>query len=266
MVRSSPRWCLTIAILASLVLAGGCLSKSLSNDDAATLLRSSASFTRPKFAHIPRLITFQGYFSSPYGTEGVLSINDLARIDPTVAILELTRDVNVRESIYGPGRGAMHRLVITPTGIDSSSLMADESPRTDDVQANIDVQDERPPINAYGWNQVHRELGWRVAIGTRQLLHVDKIHNWKDANENIPVNELAVDFTWRWMPNDFGDAFDSESETFRSLPDSVQESARNFGARMNTGTAMLGRAYLMREGDRRQLKLIQWSYGRGNPR
>jgi hypothetical protein len=247
-------------------LAAGCLSKPLSNDEAAKLVRESSAFTRPKFAHIPRLITFQSYSASPYGTEGVLSINDLARIDPTVAILKLARDVNVSESIYGPGRGAMHRIVVTPVGIDSASLMADEAPRLDDAQDNIDAQEERPSAGAYGWNRVQRELGWRAPIGRRELLHVDRIHNWRDVNENLPVNELAVDFTWRWVPNALGDAFDSESETFRAFPDSVQESARSFGARMNTSTAMQSRAYLHRESDRWQLHVIQWSYGRGNPR
>jgi hypothetical protein len=257
---------LTIAPLAGLVLVSGCLSKPISTEDAAKLVRESAAFTRPKFAHIPRLITFQGYFSSPYGTEGVLSITDLARIDPTVAILKLSRNVNVSESIYGPGRGAMHRIVVTPVGIDSASLLADEAPHLEDVQENIDAQEERPPMAAYGWNRVQREIGWRVPIGTRELLHVDRIHNWRDVNENIPVNEVAVDFTWRWVPNASGDAFDSESETFRSMPDSVQDAARSFGARMNTGAAMQSRAYLRRDGDRWQLHVIQWSYGRGNPR
>jgi hypothetical protein len=260
------RRCLTVGVIASSVLASGCLSKAITKEEAAQLVRGSTAFTRPKFAHIPRLLTFQGYFSSPYGEEGILSISQIARIDPTVAILKLARDVEVNESIYGPGRGAMHHLTISPTGIDSTLLMADAAPNVQDPQENIDAQDERPPVNAWGWNTVHRELGWRVPIGTRELLHVDQIHNWKDANENIPVNELAVDFSWRWVPNELGDAFDSESETFKDMPDSVQQAAWSFGARMNTAATMQSRAYLHREGDRWKLRLIQWSYGRGNPR
>lgn len=254
------------ALFGVVSFASGCLSKPISGEAAAKLVGESAAFTRPKFAHIPRLITFQGYSASPYGTEGVLSISDLARIDPTVAILKLARRVNVSESIYGPGRGAMHRIIVSPVGIDSTSLIADEVPRLDDAQENIDAQEERPPNAAYGWNRVQRELGWRAPIGTRELLHVDRIHNWRDANENLPVNELAVDFTWRWLPNDLGDAFDSESETFRAFPDSVQEAARRFGARMNTSATMQSRAYLHRDGGRWRLHVIQWSYGRGNPR
>jgi len=259
---------LTIIPLAGTLALAGCLSKAITKDEAGALVRNSATFTRPKFAHIPRQVTFQNYYSSPYGTEGILSVGDLARVDPTVAILKLTRAVNVSESIYGPGRGAMHQLVITPTEIDSASLLADEdvSGKEFNQQEYIDAQEERPPIGSEGWNHVKREVGWRVAVGTRAFLQVDQIHNWKDANENIPVNELAVDFSWRWVPNAFGDCFDTQSETFRSLPDSVQESAKYWGVRMNTEGQMHSRAYLHREGEHWQLRAIQWSYGRGNPR
>jgi hypothetical protein len=257
----------TIAVVGSVGLAG-CLSKPITKDEAATLVRGSTAFTRPKFAHIPRQLTFQRGFVSQYGTEGILSIADLATVDPTLAILKLVRVVNVSESIYGPGRGAMHQLVVTPSGIDSTSLIADEDPRAAglDQQENMDAQEERPRVGATGWSQFKKDIGWRVPMGTRQFLRVEQIHNWKDANENIPVNELAVDFRWRWVPNDFGDAFDSRSETFNSLPNEVQEGAKTWGVRMNTEASMRSRAYLHRVGDRWQLRVIQWSFGSGNPR
>ena len=261
--------CLTVSALAGLLLAGGCLSKPITKTEAATLVRASAAFTRPKFAHIPRQLTFQNYYQSEYGDEGILSINDLARVDPTVAILKLTRVISASESIFGPGRGAMHLLVVTPIAIDSASLLADEDARSPgiDHQETIDAQEERPQnYSAVSWNHFKREIGWRVPIGTRQFLQVDQIHNWRDANEQIPVNELAVDFSWRWVPNEFGDAFDSGSETFRSFPDKVQESAAIWGVRMNTDGVMHSRAYLYRDKAQWQLRLIQWSLGRGNPR
>ena len=121
---------LTTITLVGLLGVGGCLSKAITKKDAGELVRSSTAFTRPKFAHIPRLLTFQGYFYSEYGSEGVLSITDLAKVDPTLAILKLERVISINESIYGPGRGAMHQLVITPTGIDASVLMADEDVRS----------------------------------------------------------------------------------------------------------------------------------------
>ena len=258
---------LTIMALAGVGLLASCLSKPITKEEAGALVQASSAFTRPKFAHIPRQLTFQRGFASQYGTEGILSITDLARVDPTLAILKLVRAVDVSESIYGPGRGAMHQLVVTPSGIDSAVLLADEDPRgTGDAQEYIDAQEERPRVGSTGYNQVNKELGWRVPMGTRQFLHVDQIHNWRDANENIPVNELAVDFSWRWVPNDFGEAFDSRSETFLSLPDSVQQSATAWGVRMNTESSMLSRAYLHRVGDKWQLRVIQWSVGRGNPR
>ena len=259
---------LTTIVIASAMLLVACLSKAITKEEAGALVRASTAFSRPKFAHIPRQLTFQSAFASQYGSEGILSISDLARVDPTLAILKLVRVVNVSESIYGPGRGAMHQLVVTPTAIDSASLLADEDPRSAgfDEQENIDAQEERPRIGATGWNQFKKELGWRVPMGTRQFLQVERIHNWKDANENIPVNELAVDFSWKWVPNEFGDAFDSQSETFRSLPDTVQQSAKGWGIRMNTESSMLSRAYLHRVGDKWQLRVIQWSFGRGNSR
>ena len=130
MPRLRRTLCVATVTLAALVGLDGCLSKAITKQEAGELVRTSAAFTRPKFAHIPRLLTFQGYYYSAYGSEGVLSVTDLARIDPTIAILKLERAISVNESIYGPGQGAMHQLLINPTGIDASVLMADEDARS----------------------------------------------------------------------------------------------------------------------------------------
>ena len=261
---------LTAIALVALVGVDGCLSKAITKQAAGELVRTSAAFTRPKFAHIPRLLTFQGFYYSEYGSEGVLSINDLARVDPTLAILKLERVISINESIYGPGRGAMHQLLINPTGIDANVLMADEDARSGayDQQEELDAQEERRRgTSLVSYNSFKKEIGWRVPIGTREFLQVDQIHNWRDANENIPVNELAVDFSWRWVPNELGDAFDTESATFKSFPDEVQRSAGVWGVRMNTSAPMHSRAYFHREGKEWVLRLIQWSSGgQGNPR
>ena len=269
MPRLRRTLCITTVSLAALVGLDGCLSKAITKQAAGELVRTSAAFTRPKFAHIPRLLTFQGYYYSAYGSEGILSITDLARIDPTIAILKLERAISINESIYGPGQGAMHQLLINPTGIDASVLMADEDARSGgyDQQEELDAQEERRRgTNLVSYNSFKKEIGWRVAIGTREFLQVDQIHNYRDANENIPVNELAIDFSWRWVPNEIGDAFDTESATFRSFPDEVQRQAGIWGARMNTSAPMHSRAYLQREGREWVLRLIQWSSGQGNPR
>lgn len=269
MPRHRRRLRLTTITLAVVLALGGCLSKPITKTQAGEMVKASAAFTRPKFAHIPRLLTFQGYFYSEYGSEGVLSIIDLAKVDPTLAILKLERLISISESIYGPGRGAMHQLLIAPSGIDAGVLMADEDPRSGayDPQEELDAQEERRRgTSLVSYNSFRKEIGWRVAIGTRELLQVDQIHNWRDANENIPVNEIAVDFSWRWVPNELGDAFDTQSATFRSLPDEVQQSAGTWGVRMNTSAPMHSRAYLRREGKEWSLRLIQWSLGQGNPR
>lgn len=269
MPRLRRTLCITTTALVALVGLDGCLSKAITKQEAGDLVRTSAAFTRPKFAHIPRLLTFQGYYYSEYGSEGVLSITDLARVDPTLAIFKLERVISINESIYGPGRGAMHQLLISPTGIDASVLMADEDARSGgyDQQEELDAQEERRRgTSLVSYNSFKKEIGWRVPIGTREFLQVDQIHNYRDANENIPVNELAIDFSWRWVPNELGDAFDSESATFRSYPDEVQRQAAVWGARMNTSAPMHSRAYLRREGKEWVLRLIQWSLGQGNPR
>ena len=260
---------LTTIMLAALIGMGGCLSKAITKHDAGEIVRTSGAFTRPKFAHIPRLLTFQSNYYSSYGSEGILSITDLARVDPTLAILKLERVISISESIYGPGRGAMHQLVINPTGIDAGVLMADEDARSGafDQQEELDAQEERRRgTSLVSYNSFKKEIGWRVPIGTREFLQFDQIHNYKDANENIALNELAIDFSWRWVPNELGDAFDTESATFRSFPDDVQREAGVWGVRMNTSAPMHSRAYLQREGKEWVLRLIQWSSGQGNPR
>src|SRR5438105_9617536 len=148
------RYRLTMIVLAGTLLLAGCLSKPITNDEASALVRASSAFTRPKFAHIPRQLTFQTYYVSPYGTEGVLSISGLARVDPTLAILKLERAVSISESIYGPGRGAMHQLVVTPAGIDSALLLADEDPRVGayDAQEDLDAQEERARVGSTGYD------------------------------------------------------------------------------------------------------------------
>jgi len=266
MSRSTRPLRLTTIAVAT-VLCGGCLSKAITNRDASDIIRTSAAFTRPKFAHIPRQLTFQGY---AFSNNGVLAITDLAQFDPTLAILKIERLVSVNETVYGSDRETMHQLVISPTQIDSASLLADEDPRSGafDQQEELDAQEERRfSASRVGYyTAFKKQIGWRVPMGTREFLGIQQIHNWRDPNENIPVNELAVDFNWRWVPNEFGDAFDTQSPTFRSLPDKIQEEAGNWGVRMNTETRMLSRAYLQREGKLWQLRVIQWSFGRGNPR
>src|SRR3954462_7368148 len=89
---------LTTIGFAGTLLLGGCLSKAITNREAGDIIRASTAFTRPKFAHIPRLVTFKGY---AFSNNGALTMNELAQFDPTLAILKIQRVVSVNESMYG---------------------------------------------------------------------------------------------------------------------------------------------------------------------
>ena len=255
------------AIAATILIAGCGFSKPITNDEASAIIKESAAFKRPKLVRLPRQITFQrGYYSS-YGADKPLSINQLAQVDPVVAILKLQRMISVEESIFGAGGGVPHLFLITPTGIEQTALLPDVEDDPRDPQAIEDRRAERYATRrTYLMSEIKRDRGWRLDLGKREFVEIDQIHNWKDANIQLPVNELAVDFSWRWQPNELGDGFDVRSTSFESMPDSVQEAARSFGVRMNTSERMHSRAFLRRGSDAKwTLRMIEWSFGRGNP-
>ena len=256
------------AVLAATILIAGCgLSKPITNDEAGAIIKESVAFKRPKLVRLPRQITFQRGYYSAYGADKPLSINQLAQVDPVVAILKLQRMISVEESIFGAGGGVPHLFLITPSGIEASALLPDAEDDARDQQAIEDRRVERYVTRrTYAMSEIKRDRGWRLALGEREFVEIDEVHNWKDANIQLPVNELAVDFSWRWQPNELGDAFDARSTTFESIPDSVQEAARSLGVRINTSERMHSRAFLRRGSDGQwTLRVIEWSFGRGNP-
>ena len=256
-----------LAALVALASVTACLSKPITNEEAATIIRESDAFKRPKYVRLPRQITFQSGYATYYGNEKPLSVNQLAEVDPVVAILKLQRMIRVEESIYGAGRGVPHLFVVTPTDLDPAWLLPDVEADRRDPQSIEDYRAERSyERRTYRMSEIKRDRAWKLAVGNREFVEIDLIHNWKDANIEIPVNELAVDFSWRWQPNELGDAFDSRSSTFESMPDSVQAAARINGVRMNTSDRMHGRAFLQRGKEGKwTLRVIEWSFGRGNP-
>ena len=255
-----------ILAVAALCSVTACLSKPITKEEAAAIIRESEAFQRPKFVRLPRQMTLQHRYTY-YGQEKLLSVSQLANVDPVVAILKLQRVIRVEESVYGAGVGAPHHFLITPTNIDSAALLPDVERDRSDPQAMEDAREERSYARRmYGMSEIKRDRAWRLAVGTREFVDIDQVHNWKDANIEMPVNELAVDFSWRWQPNDLGDAFDTRSSTFESMPDSVQEAARISGVRMNTSERMHSRAFFHRGNDGKwALRIIEWSFGRGNP-
>lgn len=251
----------TLGVLVASAVSSCGLSSPLSRDEAATIVRTSELFTRPYAVLIPSRVYVNSDWSYGEAPEGPLSVSDLARVDPTLAILKSRGLVDIAEmTTPGQYRGGNHLLTIVPSHIDPALLSPDAG--EDDADARtyrgiaVSTRDQRG---------IDRTRGWRMPVGTRVFTKVQEIHNWRDVNIDLPVNELAVDFTWRWQPSEAGDPFDSESDAFQSLPDTVQEMARTGAVRMNTGVPQLSRAFLQRIGNRWVLREIAWNFGRGNP-
>jgi hypothetical protein len=192
----------------------------------------------------------------------------LAHHDPTVAILKARGLINVTDMAYSNGEGTVSRtLRITPTArFDTSTMEPDEEGEVEVTARNVRAMRERlegqVQLETRG---MRRTPGWQLPIGTRVFGEILEIHNWKDKNIELQVNELAVDFTWSWHPTDAGDPFDTESAAFASLPEGVQDWSRRGNARMNTSTPRRSRAFLRRGGKKWFLQDIDWSFGTGNP-
>ena len=261
-----PRAPLFLVLFAT--LASCHLSSPLSKAEAAAIITDAELFTRPKMARIPRQIDIVDRYSYGSAVPSSLSIEKLASHDPTVAILKARGLVDVTDMAFSNGEGTVNRTMrITPTArLDTSALEPDEE--ADDEQGtprNVRAVRERLQAEVQLETRgMRRTPGWRMPIGTRVFGEILEIHNWKDKNIELQVNELAVDFTWSWHPTDAGDPFDSESAAFASLPEGVQDWSRRGDARMNTSTPRRSRAFLRRGGKKWFLQDIDWSFGIGN--
>ena len=259
----------TSALLVLLTTLAGCgLSSPLTKEELAAIITQSEPFTRPKVARIPRQIDIVDRYNYSREAPSSLSTEQLARHDPTVAILKARGLIEIADMAYSNGEGVMSRtLRITPTArLDTTALEPDEADDEELTPRNVRAMRER----IEGAEQLERRglratPGWRMPIGTRVFGEVVEIHNWKDKNIELQVNELAVDFTWSWHPTEAGDPFDSESAAFASLPEGVQDWSRRGNARMNTSSPRRSRAFLKRGGKKWFLQEISWSFGTGNP-
>jgi hypothetical protein len=268
-MMSRSRSLLTIALFATLTPIAGChFSSPLTKEEAGGLISKAEPFNRAKFARIPRQIDIVDRYNYSTAAPTSLSMEQLSRHDPTVAILKARGLIEVADMAFTNGEGLLTRtLRISPTAkLDTTALEADEAddeeltpltPRAMRERAQETVQLERRGLRA--------TPGWRMPIGTRVFGQVTEIHNWKDKNIELQVNELAIDFTWTWHPTEAGDPFDSESAAFASLPEEVQDWARRGNARMNTSAPRHSRAFLKRAGKNWVLQEITWSIGNGDP-
>jgi hypothetical protein len=259
---------LPLALIATMTPLAGChFSSPLTKEEAGAIISKAEPFTRPKFARIPRQIDIVDRYSYSTVAPTSLSMEQLSRRDPTVAILKARGLIEVADMAFSNGEGLLTRtLRISPTAkLDTATLEADEADDTELNQLTPRAMRERIQENV----QLERRgltatPGWRMPIGTRVFGQVTEIHNWKDKNIELQVNELAIDFTWTWHPTESGDPFDSESAAFASLPEEVQDWARRGNARMNTSGPRHSRAFLKRAGKNWVLQEISWSIGNGD--
>ena len=63
---------------------------------------------------------------------------------------------------------------------------------------------------------------WRVPIGTREVYRVEKVGDLKTAGG---AETREVEFSWRWIPNPVGEAFDPGGKVFDTLPERARTAA-----------------------------------------
>jgi hypothetical protein len=259
-----------ILLLITASLIGGCRSRP-SDVDSAKLIQGSEEFRRPKVAHIPRQVFIPDEWSIKQ--HGQLSITQLARFEPTVAILKLEHHVDVVDQLfpdprYLAGLHWNHVLTVTPTAALRATVLSPDT-KGEFERDRAGVLDQSDVVYAQrtlNLRNVRVTPGWQRRIGERRFERVEAVHGPRDKVADLSPNEIAVDFTWKWHADSASEAFDSEGERFAMLPDSVQYAARDAGVRMNTADPMLSRAILRNTSAGWVVRTITWSFGRGNPR
>jgi hypothetical protein len=142
----------------------------------------------------------------------------------------------------------VHTLRVTPR---ARPEMADLSP--DD--GGDDGEGPRP---VYTSRRVGRVPGWKLALGTRELLRVLGVAHGDGS-------EVAVDFLWRWRPTRAGALFDEDGAEFRSLPSEVQQAVAAGALTMDTSIPQWSRATLTRDGTGWRVVRVDWGYGLDKP-
>jgi hypothetical protein len=102
------------------------------------------------------------------------------------------------------------------------------------------------------------KLGWKVPIGERQFGRVIQV---MALPENHPSgDEFWVSFTWKWKPNEIGQAFDKRDPSYHA-PDKPKNFPRSsFDVVVNDSQAVYwGTANLIRSGGGWEAQRIMWS-------
>ena len=270
-VRALSRRTITLLVAAAPLMGACGGTRPPSDSDAAALIQASADFRRPKFAHIPRQVFIPDQWSLRQHSQ--LSVTQLARFEPTIAILKLQHAVDVVDQLYPDPQYDLglhwdHMLSVTPTNVlDTAKLVPDTREEFEgDRYGVLDQSDVPETKRTLHLGRVRVTPAWRLPIGRRVFERVEVAHRSTEKMLDLAPNEAAIDFTWKWHADSIGDAFDSEGESFSNLPDSVQYSARDADVRMNTSDPMLSRAILQETNGRWTVRRIQWSLRGGNPR
>ena len=266
MTLPAPR---LVLLLAAAMLTGGC-RRGPSDAEAAKVFENFEEFRRPKVAHIPRQVFIpDNWYIKDHGQ---LSITQMARFEPTVAILKLQQEVEVVDQVYADphyeyGLHWDHVLTVSPAAsLDTTVLVPDTKEQFERDRAGL-LETAYDPTDRHTLNlrNVRVTPGWQRRIGERRFERVETFYTPKDKIVDLLPTEIAVDFTWKWHADPTAGAFDSEGDLFASLPDSVQYAARDARVRMNTVDPMLSRAILRKTSAGWAVKAITWNTRKGNP-
>ncbi|HKO15075.1 MAG TPA: hypothetical protein VJU87_02495 [Gemmatimonadaceae bacterium] len=273
---------------------------SLGKQRAGEVIRGSAAFTAPKFAHIPRVLSVHAGGGIP-GSVGALpsragemfGLDQMAGVDAAVAVLQARGRVQVEDFLNAvpsaapvvytppppPDSGAANDStapaaaapVFTPPPSEwVHTLRITPRPQLDSALLSPDDGEDDggggadvPASAGMSVTSVGRTPGWKLAIGTREFGRVLAVYEANGDGVHVDPDEAVVDFTWHWRLTAAGDAFDGQGPEFQSLPESVQRAAGARGLRLDTSQPQWSRATLRKLGKDWTVKTVDWSYGQG---
>lgn len=103
------------------------------------------------------------------------------------------------------------------------------------------------------------KVGWKVPIGERELLRVVQVMSVREMSGGGASEDMVASFTWRWKPNEVGQAFDKANPSYVA-PNSPRTFGRSsFEVEVNNSKATYwGTAELIKTGDRWEVGRVSW--------